>query len=92
MCISSIPVEDYQALMETLFDFEKIRGLFAGGFRLRFDAMNAITGPYARNLLEEALGACAGTVVNGAPKPDFGGLHPDPNPVHCAATSSTPSP
>ena len=77
------PVEDYRALMETLFDFDKIRDLFAGGFRLRFDAMNAITGPYAKSLLEGALGAPAGTVVNGDPKPDFGGLHPDPNPVYC---------
>ncbi len=91
------PVEDYQALMETLFDFEKIRDMFAGGFRLRFDAMSAITGPYARSLLESALGAPAGTVVNGDPKPDFGGHHPDPNPVHCQelvealTVKSTPS-
>ena len=77
------PVEDYQALMQTLFDFDKIRTLFRAGFRLRFDAMSAITGPYARSLLEGSLGAPAGTVVNGDPKPDFGGHHPDPNPVHC---------
>lgn len=77
------PVEDYAGLMATLFDFDKIRNLFASGFRLRFDAMHAITGPYATNVLEGLLGAPAGTVINGHPKPDFGGHHPDPNPVHC---------
>jgi phosphoglucomutase len=68
--------------MEQLFDFERIRSLFAGGFRMRFDAMSAVTGPYARAILEQTLGAAKGTVVNGEPRPDFGGHHPDPNPVH----------
>jgi phosphoglucomutase len=76
------PVTDYAALMERLFDLDAIRDLFAGGFRMRFDAMHAVTGPYARRLLEERLGAPAGTVVNGTPLPDFGGGHPDPNLVH----------
>ncbi len=76
------PVSDYVALMETLFDFDSIRKLFASGFRLRFDAMHAVTGPYAKAILEEALGAPAGTVINAVPLPDFGGHHPDPNPVH----------
>ncbi len=76
------PVTDYQALMESLFDFNLIRGLFEGGFRMRFDAMHAVTGPYAKAILEGALGAPAGTVVNGEPKPDFGGHHPDPNLVY----------
>ena len=76
------PVADYQALMETLFDFDAIRGLFASGFTMRFDAMSAVTGPYAKAIFEGALGAPAGTVVNGTPLPDFGGHHPDPNPVH----------
>ncbi len=75
------PVTDYAALMETLFDFEALRGLFAGGFRMRFDAMHAVTGPYAKAILEETLGAPAGTVVNATPLPDFGGGHPDPNPI-----------
>ncbi|ALG90905.1 MULTISPECIES: alpha-D-glucose phosphate-specific phosphoglucomutase [Actibacterium] len=75
------PVADYQALMEKLFDFEAIRRLFASGFTLRFDAMHAVTGPYATAILEEALGAPAGSVVNGTPSPDFGGGHPDPNPI-----------
>ncbi len=79
------PVEDYAELMQTLFDFDKIRGMFESGFKLRFDAMSAITGPYAKHVLEHLLGAEAGTVVNGQPKPDFGGHHPDPNPVHCKA-------
>lgn len=76
------PVADYAELMERLIDFEKIGGLFRSGFRMRFDALSAITGPYAKAILEGRLGAPAGTVVNGEPKPDFGGHHPDPNPVH----------
>ncbi len=76
------PVADYQALMETLFDFTAIRALFAGGFTMRFDAMSAVTGPYAHAILEGALGAAPGTVMNGTPLPDFGGHHPDPNLVH----------
>ena len=76
------PVADYAALMETLFDFDAIRALFAGGFRMRFDAMHAVTGPYATAILEGRLGAPAGTVINGVPLPDFGGHHPDPNLVH----------
>jgi len=76
------PVADYQALMEQLFDFDVIRDMFAGTFRMRFDAMHAITGPYAKAILEKALGAPEGTVVNGIPLPDFGGHHPDPNLVH----------
>lgn len=75
------PVTDYAALMESLFDFGKIRALFASGFRMRFDAMHAVTGPYAKAILEDTLGAAKGTVINGTPSPDFGGGHPDPNPV-----------
>lgn len=75
------PVADYAALMARLFDFDAIRALFAGGFRMRFDAMHAVTGPYAKAILEQTLGAAAGTVVNATPLPDFGGGHPDPNPV-----------
>ena len=76
------PVADYAALMEELFDFAAIRTLFEGGFRMRFDAMHAVTGPYAKEILEHRLGAPAGTVINGEPKPDFGGGHPDPNLAH----------
>ncbi|MBB5712067.1 alpha-D-glucose phosphate-specific phosphoglucomutase [Sphingomonas xinjiangensis] len=76
------PVVDYAELMEQLFDFGAIRTLIAGGFRLSFDAMHAVTGPYAHELLERRLGAPPGTVVNGTPLPDFGGHHPDPNMVH----------
>jgi len=75
------PVTDYAALMETLFDFKAIREMFARGFTMRFDAMHAVTGPYAHRILETELGAPTGTVVNGTPRPDFGGGHPDPNPV-----------
>jgi phosphoglucomutase len=77
------PVADYAALMESLFDFRAIYSLFnAGGFRMRFDAMHAVTGPYAVEILENRLGAEPGTVLNGKPLPDFGGGHPDPNLVH----------
>ena len=79
------PVAIYADLMRSLFDFDAIRALFASGFRMRFDAMHAVTGPYAKAIIEGELGAPAGTVVNGRPLPDFGGGHPDPNPVHADA-------
>ena len=75
------PVEDYVALMEELFDFDKIRALFATGFKMKFDAMHAVTGPYAHEIFERRLGAPVGSVLNGVPLPDFGGRHPDPNPI-----------
>ena len=73
------PVTDYADLMESLFDFNAIRELIAGGFELCFDAMHAVTGPYAREIIERRLGAPAGSVMNGTPLEDFGGGHPDPN-------------
>ena len=76
------PVADYVELMRKLFDFAALRALFASGFRLAFDAMHAVTGPYAHVIFEHELGASAGTVRNGTPLPDFGGHHPDPNLVH----------
>jgi phosphoglucomutase len=76
------PVADYAGLMAELFDFDAIRALFAGGFRMKFDAMHAVTGPYATAILEGILGAPAGTVMNGTPLEDFGHGHPDPNLVH----------
>jgi phosphoglucomutase len=77
------PVNDYANLMRELFDFDAIHQLFDSGlFRMRFDAMHAVTGPYATQILEKMLGAEPGTVVNGIPKEDFGGGHPDPNLVH----------
>ncbi|MFM2354631.1 MAG: hypothetical protein RLZZ528_367 [Pseudomonadota bacterium] len=75
------PVADYAALMESLFDFGAIAAMFRGGFRMRMDSMCAVTGPYAKAILEGRLGAAAGTVVHEVPLPDFGGMHPDPNPV-----------
>lgn len=73
-------VSDYAELMQTLFDFDAISDLLTGGqFRMRFDAMHAVTGPYAIEILEKRLGAPAGTVINGIPLPDFGQGHPDPN-------------
>lgn len=75
------PVTDYAALMARLFDFDAIRKMFAAGFTLRFDAMHAVTGPYAQAILEGMLGAAPGSVVNATPLPDFGGGHPDPNPT-----------
>jgi phosphoglucomutase len=73
------PVADYADLMETLFDFDAIR---AAGLAMAFDAMSAVTGPYATEILERRLGFAPGTVRNGMPLPDFGGHHPDPNLVH----------
>ena len=73
------PIKNYADLMEKLFDFKAIKKLFEKGFSLRYDALNAITGPYAKEIFENRLGAQAGTVVNGTPLPDFGGGHPDPN-------------
>lgn len=75
------PVADYAALMESLFDFAKIKALFADGFTMCFDAMHAVTGPYAKAILEQRLGAPEGSVINAVPSEDFGGGHPDPNPV-----------
>ena len=72
-------VADYVALMQKLFDFERIAALLKGDFAVAFDAMHAVTGPYASRLLEGLLGAPAGTVRNGTPLEDFGGGHPDPN-------------
>ncbi|WP_299704528.1 alpha-D-glucose phosphate-specific phosphoglucomutase [uncultured Tateyamaria sp.] len=79
------PVADYAELMGSLFDFDAIAALFRRGFRMCFDAMHAVTGPYAHEILEKRLGAPAGTVMNGVPSPDFGGGHPDPNPVWAKA-------
>ena len=76
------PVADYAELMQALFDFDAIRDLIRSGFTMKFDAMGAITGPYAHRILEGILGFPAGTVMNGTPLPDFGGHHPDPNLVH----------
>lgn len=76
------PVSDYAELMETLFDFDALRALFKSGFRMRFDAMHAVTGPYAKEILERRLGAAEGTARNFVPLEDFGGHHPDPNLVH----------
>ncbi|AOH83938.1 phosphoglucomutase [Sphingomonas panacis] len=75
-------VADYAALMETLFDFGAIRDLIGSGFRVVFDAMSAVTGPYALEIIGRRLGAGEAAVFNGVPLPDFGGHHPDPNLVH----------
>jgi phosphoglucomutase len=80
MTVSVIdPVGDYAGLMESLFDFAAIRALFASGFRIKFDAMHAVNGPYAREIFVRRLGASADSMMNAVPLPDFGGGHPDPN-------------
>jgi phosphoglucomutase len=79
------PVRQYAEVMQRCFDFDRMRTLLASGkFRLRFDAMHAVTGPYALEIFERLLGAPEGSVLHGIPLPDFGGGHPDPNP-HDAA-------
>ena len=76
------PVADYADLMEQLFDFPAIRSLLASGVNIAMDSMGAVTGPYAREIFENRLGAAPGSVRNATPLPDFGGHHPDPNLVH----------
>ncbi len=76
------PIKDYVLMMQNIFDFSAIKGLFKNGFTMCFDAMNAVTGPYAIEIFENILGAAKGSVRNAVPKPDFGGLHPDPNLVY----------
>lgn len=76
------PVADYAQLMENLFDFSVIKHWLAGGRTLCFDGMHAITGPYAKEIFERRLGASADSLMNCIPSPDFGGLHPDPNPIY----------
>ena len=76
------PINDYVEMLEKIFDFEALKKLFKNGFKMKFDAMNAVTGPYALRIFEEVLGAEKGSVMNAKPLPDFGGLHPDPNLVY----------
>jgi len=77
------PVTDYAELMQSLFDFDRIHGLINSGlFRMRFDAMHAVTGPYALEIFEHRLGVTPNTLMNAEPKEDFGGGHPDPNLVY----------
>ena len=75
-------MREHADLLESLFDFSAIRALLSSGFRMRFDAMHAVTGPYAHEIFDRRLGAPMGSVVNGTPSPDFGGGHPDPNPTY----------
>jgi len=75
------PVTAYVDLMQQLFDFPSIKSMIQSGTKIRFDSMNAITGPYAKAIIEDLLGAPAGTVIHGTPLSDFGGMHPDPNPT-----------
>ncbi|CAF28130.1 alpha-D-glucose phosphate-specific phosphoglucomutase [Bartonella henselae] len=79
------PVADYVALMQEIFDFDCIAKAVAEGLTLRFDALHAVTGPYAHEIFEKCLGFSEGTVVNGVPLPDFGGKPPDPNLLHAKA-------
>ena len=78
------PLADYTAVMQKLFDFDTLRSLFRSDFRMLFDAMHGITGPYGQHIFEDCLGAPAGTVIRATPLEDFGGVHPDPNLVHAA--------
>lgn len=73
---------EYITLMENIFDFDQIAALLRGPFTMRYDALHAVTGPYAHALFEKHLGAPSGSVVNDTPLVDFGGGHPDPNLVY----------
>jgi phosphoglucomutase len=79
------PVPAYADALERLFDFERIRGALRAGLRVHFDALNAVTGPFAEEVLVKRLGAPATALAHAKPLPDFGGKHPDPNPQTCAA-------
>ncbi len=84
------PVIDHADLLATLFDFDVIRRLLgAGRFRICFDAMHAVTGPYAQEVLVRRLGAPPGAVINSVPLPDFGAGHPDPNPTYATELIET---
>ncbi len=84
------PVSDYAELMQELFDFPLIRDAIASGaITLRFDAMHAITGPYAKRIFEDMLAAAPGSVINATPLEDFGGGHPDPNLAHAKELADT---
>ena len=78
-------VTDYAEMMENLFDFGAIRKMIAGGFEICFDAMHAVTGPYAEEIFVNRLGASSSTLLNAVPRPDFGGVHPDPGPAYAKA-------
>ncbi|MGN1063308.1 MAG: alpha-D-glucose phosphate-specific phosphoglucomutase [Alphaproteobacteria bacterium] len=75
-------VADYVEYMQEIFDFDLLRKYFKKGIKFVFDAMNAVTGPYAKKIFEDLLGAPTGSVIHAVPMPDFGGLHPEPNLVH----------
>ncbi len=77
-------LEDYVTLMQEIFDFPKLREFLHGGFRISFDAMNGVTGPYAKRIFEGLLGAPEGSVLRAVPLVDFGGGHPDPNLIYAA--------
>ena len=77
------PIADYQHLLESIFDFDLISKMLSqNGFRMCMDSLNAVTGPYAKSIFEQRLGAAPGSVINGIPLEDFGGLHPDPNLIY----------
>lgn len=78
------PLADYVALMERIFDFDRLRDFLRGDFRMRFDGMNGVTGPFAREIFENLLGAPEGSVIRALPLEDFGGEHPDPNLTYAA--------
>ncbi len=78
------PTAAYATLMQTLFDFGAIRAWLKAGHRIRFDAMHGVTGPYAHRIFVDLLGCPPDSVLHGEPLPDFGGLHPDPNPIDAA--------
>lgn len=75
-------VDDYVEYMQEIFDFDLLKNYFKKGIKFVFDSMNAVTGPYAKRIFEKILGSGTDSVIHGVPKPDFGGLHPEPNLVY----------
>ena len=73
------PVTDYADLMASMFDFAAIKTLLQSGFKLKFDAMHAVTGPYAQEIFVNRLGAPESCLMNCFVSETFGGGHPDPN-------------
>ncbi|KAI9813730.1 MAG: Phosphoglucomutase-2 [Thelocarpon impressellum] len=75
------PVADYVEMLKDIFDFPLIKSFFEThkDFKVLFDALHGVTGPYGVAVFEKELGLPPSSTQNCVPLPDFGGGHPDPN-------------